>query len=100
MTLEMVLLALIERDAIDLREVPNPQFYLNDIFPNESSGYRDFCKKSLHLGKELKSFYRETLMLHVLVDRPSRIFASCLTEPKAFGNIWKPGDVFVLKGKF
>jgi hypothetical protein len=102
MSLEMVLLALIERKDIDLRKHPNPQFYLNNIFPDEPSGYYNFCKESLPFGKELQSFGRKDLILHVITDRRARIFAGCLSKPTAFGNLWKPDDarVFILKGKF
>jgi hypothetical protein len=95
------LLALIERKKINLQKDHNPQFYLNSTFPNKASGYRNFRRKSLPFGEELKSFGEKELALHVIVDRRSRIFASCLTEPMAFGNLWRPDKrIFILKGKF
>jgi hypothetical protein len=101
MSLEMVLLALIERKKINLQEDHNPQFYLNSTFPKKTPRYRNFRTESLRFGEELQSFGEKELALHVVVDRRSRIFASCLKEPMAFGNLWRPDErIFILKGKF
>ena len=76
----------------------NPHFYLD--LPKDAASYnhnfhwdslQDF---GLSLGKEASTIY-------VLVDKSCRLFLDAAKpHTRIFGNLWKPHQTVILKGKY
>ena len=88
-----------ENSGMRITPRQNPHFYLglpNDALSYGSKFHTDSLKDfGLGLGKEASIIY-------VLVDKPCRLFLDAAKPhiPRIFGNLWKPRQTVILKGKY
>jgi len=67
----------------------NPHFYKNlPLSPNE---YED-----KFIADPIEHF-QEILKVHVLTNRPGRVFLTCAQDPQVFYNIWVPDRTLIFK---
>lgn len=67
----------------------NPHFYK---LPESKDAYgTDFR------SDPMESFV-DTTKVHVLTDRPGRIYLDSGQDTRAFGNVWRPKDAIIFKG--
>lgn len=82
-----------EDQRISLKQ--NPQFYLSRDLSDQVSAYDDQFK--LEPLKDLRP-EKDSVVL-VLLDRAGQIFVDYQKFSKTYGNIWRPYNTIILKGK-
>jgi len=82
-----------EDQRISLKQ--NPQFYLSRDLSDQVSVYDDQFK--LEPLKDLRP-EKDSVVL-VLLDRAGQIFVDYQKFSKTYGNIWRPYNTIILKGK-
>jgi len=82
-----------EDQRISLKQ--NPHFYFSRDLADQASAYDDQFKL-----EPLQDFRPEKdSVVLVLLDRAGQIFVDYQKFSKTYGNIWKPHDAIILKGK-
>ena len=71
----------------------NPFFYRLPTSVNEYD--RDF---KLHPIEDFQAVFNHNVRVHVLVDKPGRIFIQSGTKNLIYGNVWMPKDTLIFKG--
>ncbi len=82
-----------EDQRIGLKQ--NPHFYFSKDLSDQASGYDDQFK--LEPLKDLRP--EKDLVVMVLLDRAGQIFVDYQQFSKTYGNIWRPDNTIILKGK-
>lgn len=82
-----------EDQRITLKQ--NPHFYFSKDLSDQASVYDDQFK--LEPLKDLKPEKGSVIM--VLLDRAGQIFVDYQHFSKTYGNIWRPDDTIILKGR-
>ena len=82
-----------EDQRIGLKQ--NPHFYFSKDLSDRASAYDDEFK--LEPLKDLRPEKDSVVM--VLLDRAGQIFVDDRQFSKTYGNIWRPDNTIILKGK-
>ena len=82
-----------EDQRISLKQ--NPHFYFSKDLSDQASAYDDQFK--LEPLKDLRPM--KDLVVMVLLDRAGQIFVDYQQFSKTYGNIWRPDNTIILKGK-